>query len=107
MKTAGSYSISLSVTWKSPEVRRRNDLYVFNSMLRGMGLPQPVPGENPALDAVKLALFRTAHAAVEPLRKSEVMRRLIRSVVLGKDANYYYRAGDKKGDDKADQKKAA
>ena len=40
VKTAGSYSISLSVTWKSPDVRRRNDLYVFNSMLRGMGLPQ-------------------------------------------------------------------
>jgi hypothetical protein len=107
VKTAGSYSISLSVTWKSPDVRRRNDLYVFNSMLRGMGLPQSVPGESPALDAVKLALFRTAHAAVEPLRKSEAMRRLIRTVVLGKDANYYYRNRDKKNDDNADEKKAA
>ena len=107
VKTAGSYSISLSVTWKSPDVRRRNDLYVFNSMLRGMGLPQPVPGENPVLDTMKLALFRTAHAAVEPLRKSETMRRLIRTVVLGKDANYYYRDADKKSDDKPDQKKAA
>jgi hypothetical protein len=107
VKTAGSYSISLSVTWKSPDVRRRNDLYVFNSMLRGMGMPQPVPGDNPTLDAVKLALFRTAHAAVEPLRKSETMRKLIRQVVLGKDANYYYRDADKKSDDKADQKKAA
>jgi len=27
--------------------------------------------------------------------------------VLGKDANYYYRAGEKKDDGKADQKKAA
>jgi hypothetical protein len=107
VKTAGSFSISLSVTWKSPEVRRLNDLYVFNSMLRGMGLPQPMPGENPVLDTMKLALFRTAHAAVEPLRKSEAMRRLIRQVVLGKDANYYYRAGEKKSDDKPDQKKAA
>jgi len=106
VKTAGSYSISLSVTWKSPEVRRRNDLYVFNSMLRGMGLPQPVPGDNPALDAVKLALFRTAHAAVEPLRKSETMRRLIRSIVLGKDANYYYRDSEKTGAP-TDQKRAA
>jgi len=106
VKTAGSHSISLSVTWKSPEVRRRNDLYVFNSMLRGMGLPQPVPGDNPALDAVKLALFRTAHAAVEPLRKSETMRRLIRTIVLGKDANYYYRNREKTGDP-ADQKRAA
>ncbi len=75
-------------------------------MLRGMGLPQSVPGENPTFDAVKLALFRTAHAAVEPLRKSEAMRRLIRTVVLGKDANYYYR-NDKKNEDKADEKKAA
>ena len=88
-------------------MRRRNDLYVFNSMLRGMGLPQPMPGESPALDAVKLALFRTAHAAVEPLRKSEAMRRLIRSVVLGRDANYYYRDAEKKSEEKADQKKAA
>ena len=107
VQTAGSYSISLSVTWKSPDVRRRNDLYVFNSMLRGMGLPQPVPGENRVLDTMKLALFRTAHAAVEPLRKSETMRKLIRQVVLGKDANYYYRDADKKSDDKPDQKKAA
>jgi hypothetical protein len=107
VKTTGGYSISLSVTWKSPEVRRRNDLYVFNSMLRGMGFPQPMPGENPALDAVKLALFRTAHAAVEPLRKSEAMRRFIRSIALGKSANYYYRDRDKKNEDKAAEKEAA
>ncbi|MGE3146720.1 MAG: cupin-like domain-containing protein [Pseudorhodoplanes sp.] len=93
VKTADGYSISLSVTWKSAEVRRQNDLHVVNAMLRGLGLPQAAPGTNAALDMVKLALFRTATSAVEPLRRSETMRRLLRSIAFGKNANYYYRAG--------------
>lgn len=106
VKTAENYSISLSVTWKSADVRRRNDLFVFNSLLRGFGLPQPVPGEKPAFDAVKLAVFRTAAAAVQPLRKSESMRKLLRSLVLGKDANYYYRNRDKAGVEARDKEAA-
>jgi hypothetical protein len=93
VRTADRYSISFSVTWKSAEVRRRNDLHIVNSMLRGLGLPQAAPGVNAAFDRVKLALFRTATTAVEPLRRSEAMRRILRSVAFGKNANYYYRAG--------------
>lgn len=93
VKTADGYSISFSVTWKSAEVRRQNDLHVVNSMLRGLGLPQAAPGRNAAFDMLKLALFRTATTAVEPLRKSEAMRRILRSIAFGKNANYYYRAG--------------
>lgn len=44
VKTAGSHSISMAITWKTAEVRRRNDLVVTNSMLRSFGLPQAAPG---------------------------------------------------------------
>ncbi|NWG24176.1 MAG: cupin-like domain-containing protein [Pseudorhodoplanes sp.] len=100
VRTAASHSISLSVTWKSAQVRRLNDLHIVNSMLRGLGFPQAVPGQNAAFDSVKLALFRTASTAVEPLRKSEAMRKLLRGLVLGKNANYYYRDGAKKDAEK-------
>jgi len=89
VKTASTYSISLAITWKTEEVKRKNDLHFFNSMLRGVGLPQAAPGKNPALDGVKLAAWRTVASIVEPLRSSETMRRIIRRVALGKNANYY------------------
>jgi len=93
VKTKDSYSISVAITWKTATVKRRNDLYVFNAMLRDRGMAQKAPGVQPALDAVKLAAFRTVNAVITPLRKSESIRRVIRSLVLGRDANYYYRAG--------------
>ena len=89
VRTAGSYSISMAITWKTKEVRRLNDLHRFNSMLRGLGLPQAAPGTRPALDHIKLATYRSMAAAVQPLRSSEAMRRIIRRIALGKDANYY------------------
>jgi hypothetical protein len=97
VKTADEYSISMAITWKTKAVRWQNDLYVANSMLRSLGLPQRAPGKVPALDAVKLALFRTAAAIAAPFRQSEAIRRALRYIVLGKNANYYYRAGVKKG----------
>lgn len=89
VRTAGSHSISLAITWKTREVRRLNDLHFFNSMLRGIGLPQPQPGKQPARDAVKLAFYRTITAAIKPLRSSLAMRRLVRRVIFGRRANYY------------------
>ena len=38
---------------------------------------------------MKLALFRSVKAVVDPLRKSLAMRALIRKLVLGRNANYY------------------
>jgi hypothetical protein len=93
VQTADSFSISFSITWKSREVRRKNDIYVVNSLLRGIGLPQRPPGAHPALDAMKVAVLRSVMAAVDPLRKSEAIRRALRRLALGKNANYYYRAG--------------
>ncbi|MCB1412777.1 MAG: cupin-like domain-containing protein [Xanthobacteraceae bacterium] len=89
VRTADSYSISMAITWKTSAVRRNNDLHFFNSMLRGIGLPQQAPGTHPAFDSAKLAFYRTATAAIQPLRASLTMRRILRRIALGKRANYY------------------
>jgi hypothetical protein len=95
IKTFDTYSISVAITWKTAAVKRRNDLFVVNGMLRDRGMPQPAPGTQPMRDAAKLAVFRTVNAVVAPLRRSEGFRRAIRSMVLGKDANYYLRDSKK------------
>ena len=89
VRTAGSYSISMAITWKTRDVRRMNDLHFFNSMLRGIGLPQQPPGRQPLRDALKLAFYRTVTTAIKPLRASMAMRRVLRRLALGKQANYY------------------
>jgi Cupin-like domain len=89
VRTAGSYSISMAITWKTRAVRRNNDLHFFNSWLRGIGLPQQPPGKQPVLDELKLALYRTVTTALKPLRSSMAMRRVLRRIALGKKANYY------------------
>ena len=90
VQTCDTYSISLSITWKSREVRRKNDIFVVNSMLRKMGLPQQAPGAHPMLDNAKWLGLRAAFAVIDPLRKSEFVRRIVRRVAFGKHANYYY-----------------
>jgi hypothetical protein len=90
VQTSDNYSISLSITWKSAEVRRKNDIFVVNSMLRGLGMAQRAPGMNPMIDTVKWAGLRSARAVIEPLRKSEFVRRIVRRIAFGKNANYYY-----------------
>ncbi len=90
VRTGSSWSISMAITWKSPQVSRNNTLLTANAMLRSMGYPQPAPGARPVLDAVKVAGLRTARAVVQPLRRSERMRRAIRGLVFGRKANYYY-----------------
>jgi hypothetical protein len=89
VRTSDSHSISLAITWKTREVRRLNDLHFFNSMLRGIGLPQQPPGKQPLRDALKLAFYRSVTTAIKPLRASLAMRRLLRRIALGKRANYY------------------
>jgi hypothetical protein len=89
VRTANSHSISMAITWKNREARRVNDLHFFNSMLRGIGLPQRPPGTQPMRDALKLAFYRTVITAIRPLRASLAMRRVLRRIALGKRANYY------------------
>jgi hypothetical protein len=94
--TSDSYSISLAITWKTRAVMRNNDLLVANSMLRRLGMPQPRPGRFPAFDAMKSGTLAAARAIAEPLRKSDAVRGLLRKVALGRNADYYMKAGKAK-----------
>jgi hypothetical protein len=58
-------------------------------MLRSLGFPQVAPGKNPTLDSVKLALYRAGLSVIRPLRSSQSLRRVLRRIALGKNANYY------------------
>jgi hypothetical protein len=95
VRTGSQYSISLAVTWKTKAVMRKNDIFVVNALLRRMGLPQRAPGRNAMGDGIKLAAFRAMKAMVDPLRKSEAVRALVRKLVLGRDANYFVKTGAK------------
>jgi hypothetical protein len=75
---------------------RNNDLLVANSMLRRLGMPQPEPGTFPAFDGVKAGVLAAARGIVEPLRKSDAVRAVLRKIALGRNADYYMKAGPKK-----------
>jgi Cupin-like domain len=89
VSTGASYSISMAMTWKTPEVLRLNKIRFMNGTLRRFGLPQRPPGQSPALDAAKVALHDAARAVINPLRKSEAARRVLRAMIYGRKANYY------------------
>ena len=89
VSTGNTYSISMAMTWKTPEVKRLNKIRLMNGTLRHYGLPQKPPGAKPAWDATKVVLHDVMQAALMPLRKSETLRRVIRGMIYGKNANYY------------------
>jgi hypothetical protein len=89
VRTGDSYSVSMAITWKSAAVRRTNKVLFMNAFLRKMGLPQQPPGEKPAFDGIKAAAYTIARAPLEPLRRSEGLRRTLRGVLFGRSANYY------------------
>lgn len=95
VRTSDSYSVSLAITWKTRDVIRNNDLLVCNSMLRRVGLPQPAPGRYPLLDRAKSGSLAMARSIVEPLRKLEAIRIVLRRIALGRNANYYLKTGAK------------
>ncbi len=90
VETGDEPTISMQITWKSPAVQHLNNLRFVNAMLRRMGWPQRRPGANPRLDGLKVAACKAARAVVEPLRKSERSRRLLRRLLFSKSANYFY-----------------
>jgi hypothetical protein len=97
VSTGKSYSISMAMTWKTPEVLRLNKIRTMNGTLRRFGLPQHPPGAAPTLDAAKVLVHDCVHAVLEPLRKSEWMRKTLRGLIYGKKANYYLETGPKQG----------
>jgi hypothetical protein len=96
VSTGDSYSISMAMTWKTPEVIRANKIRWMNGALRKMGLPQQPPGQRPALDAAKVAMHDVIRAILDPLRRSASARIFIRGLIYGKKANYYLETGAKK-----------
>jgi hypothetical protein len=90
VRTGSSYSISMAITWKTKKVIRNNLLLTANAMLRSIGFAQPKPGAYPIWDATKINALRGARAMLTPLRRSEALRRALRGIVFGKNANYFY-----------------
>jgi hypothetical protein len=90
VSTGASYSISMAMTWKTPEVLCLNKIRLMNGTLRRLGLPQRPPGVSPTLDAAKVLAHDAFRAVVDPLRKSEAIRRVLRGLIYGRKANYYY-----------------
>ena len=88
--TGKTYSISMAMTWKTPEVERLNKIRLMNGTLRRFGLPQKPPGVSPVKDAAKVMAHDVMRAVIDPIRKSEGARRLLRGMIYGKKANYYY-----------------
>lgn len=96
VRTGGRYSVSMAMTWKTPDVNRLNKIRLMNGTLRHFGWPQRPPGVSPAMDAAKVIAHDAMRAIVDPMRKSEAMRRLLRGAIYGKKANYYYGKEEKK-----------
>jgi Cupin-like domain len=89
VSTGASYSISMAMTWKTPEVLRLNKIRFMNGSLRSYGLPQRPPGVSPSMDAAKVVMHDVIRAVLNPIRKSERARRFLRGLIYGKKANYY------------------
>ena len=96
VSTGNSYSISMAMTWKTPEVLRLNKIRLINGTLRHYGLPQKAPGVSPSLDALKVMAHDALRALLDPLRKSESIRRFLRGLIYGRSANYYLEGQAKK-----------
>jgi hypothetical protein len=90
VRTGDEYAISMQMSWKTTEVLRLNKIRLMNGTLRGLGLPQKPPGVSPTMDSAKIFAHDCARAIIDPLRKTESVRRVLRRVIYGKEANYYY-----------------
>lgn len=90
VRTGDEYSISMAMTWKTPAVRRANKIRLINGTMRHFGLPQSPPGTHPALDRLKVIAHDAARAVIDPVRRSERARKVLRRLVYGRRANYYY-----------------
>jgi len=90
VRTGDEHCISIAITWKTPQVLRNNKLLAANALFRKIGMPQSGPGAYPLWDSVKVTVYGLARVMVEPLRKSEQMRKWLRGLLFGRKANYYY-----------------
>ena len=90
VSSGSSYSVSMAMTWKTPDVLRLNKIRLMNGTLRRFGLAQKPPGVSPMADMLKVMAHDLMRAVVDPLRKSETIRKILRGLIYGRKANYYY-----------------
>ena len=91
VETGDDVAVSIAVTWKTARIRRCNALYFMNAVLRRAGFAQPAPGLSATGDVVKIAVCQLLHIAAQPFRRTESARRLLRRILFGRRANYFYR----------------
>ena len=89
VSTGKTYSISMAMTWKTPEVKRLNKIRLMNGTLRRFGMPQKPPGVSPLRDAAKVVAHDAMRLVIEPIRKSQRLRQMLRGLIYGKKSNYY------------------
>ncbi len=90
VQVENDYSVSMAMTWKTPEVERLNKIRLMNGTMRHFGWPQKAPGVSPVMDSFKVGAHDAMRMILDPLRKSEKIRSLLRGLIYGKKANYYY-----------------
>lgn len=98
VRTGDEYTISIAMTWKTPTVLRMNKIRLMNGTLRHFKLPQNAPGVTPWADGAKVFAHDLMRAVIDPIRKSEGARRMLRGLIYGKKANYYYGDGEARAD---------
>lgn len=69
VQNGGAVSVSLSVTFRTPDNYRREALYRINARLRRMRLRPRPPGSSPVADWVKLASFEALRRARRAVRR--------------------------------------
>jgi hypothetical protein len=89
VSTGDSYSISMAMTWKTPEVIRLNKIRLMNGTLRKLGWAQKPPGESRVLDVAKVIVHDVVRIVLDPIRRSQRLRVTLRGLIYGKQANYY------------------
>ena len=97
VRTGGRYSVSMAMTWKTPEVNRLNKIRLMNGTLRHFGLPQKPPGASPAMDGVKVAAHDAMRAVIDPLRKSEGVQARAARADLRQEGELLLRQGREEG----------
>ena len=72
VSTGNTYSISMAMTWKTPEVVRLNKIRLMNGTLRRYGLPQRAPGASPSSDALKVFIHDAMRAVLDLLQNNDL-----------------------------------
>jgi hypothetical protein len=75
-RSGSRYSISMAMTWKTPEVQRLNKIRRVNASIRKWGVAPSPPGLNPSADRAKVAVHDTLRVIFNPLLRIMAMRRI-------------------------------